>query len=48
MTIQQAIEKIESNMRECIKNNQLCEYEMWKKYREQLEIIGIVLEEIET
>ena len=48
MTIKEALLKIEEHMRYSVEHNQILELELWKKYREQLETIGIILGEIET
>jgi len=43
----EAIAQCDRNMAKSIENNQLYEYELWKKYGEELEKIGIILEIIE-
>lgn len=43
MTFKKAIAKIEKEMQESIKNNELLELKLWKKYKEQLEVIAIIL-----
>ena len=47
MTIKEALVKIENNMRYSVEHNQVLELELWKKYREQLETIGVILGELE-
>ena len=43
----EAIKQCEANMARNIENGQILEVELWKKYQEQLETIGIILGEIE-
>ena len=43
----EAIKQCEDNMRYAVEHNQVLELEIWKKYKEQLETIGIVLGIIE-
>ena len=39
----EAIKQCEANMQRNIENGQILEVELWKKYKERLEYIGIIL-----
>ena len=47
LTIKEAIAKCEENIRRNIESGWPLEVELWKKYRDQLETIGIILGVIE-